>query len=344
MKSSRVLLLVGIVAIVAASPGPAYAVDAGAPATRSDGTDAARDAFKQGSAFAADSQWGAALAAFERAAKLRPHPWTTYNMGVCERALGQYVRARRTFARALSERRPDATLPDATVSDIERFVREIDGLVATLEVHLSPADASIAVDGEPLAPSSEAADKSSLPTLLAGIRPAGPGEKAPAPSFNLVLDPGTHVFLVAHEGFGDAVQNLAVRPGEKRVVELAIEKLPATLDVGADKTDAVVTVNDIDVGIAPVRLSRPAGTYHVKVQKAGFVTYESDATLKAGQKTDLRAKLSPEQPSIYKRWWFWTAAGVVVAGAATTTYFLTRPDPQRPAVDGGGLGWSVKLP
>lgn len=43
-----------------------------------------------------------------------------------------------------------------------------------------------------------------------------------------------------------------------------------------------------------------------------------------------------------QRWWFWT--GVVVAGAAITTYALTRPDPERPAVNGGGLGGAVRSP
>ncbi len=324
MKLSCAALVV-VLLLAGALPSVVRAADAGAPpvVAKSDDTDAARDAFKQGSAFAADLQWGAALVAFERSAKLRPHPWTTYNIGVCERALGQYVRARATFSRALAERRPDATLPDATVADVQRFIHEIDGLVSTLTLRVTPIDATVTIDGAAVAADKDARTPGALRT---------------------VLDPGSHVLTVAHEGFGDAVQNLTIRPGETRDVELAIEKLPATLDVGADRDDAVVTVNGIDVGVAPVRLSRPSGTYHVKVQKAGFVPYESDATLKAGQKTDLRAKLAAEQPSIFRRWWFWTAAGVVVAGAATTTYFLTRPDPTRPGVDGGGLGWAVKLP
>jgi hypothetical protein len=158
------------------------------------------------------------------------------------------------------------------------------------------------------------------------------------------MDPGTHVLLITHEGFSDAIDTETIHPGEKKSIELSIEKLPATLDIAADRDEAVVSVNGMDVGVAPVRLSRPAGTYHVLVRKNGFVQYEADATLKPGQKTDLRAALKPEQPSIFKRWWFWTAAGVVVAGAATTTYFLTRPDPTRPPLDGGGLGWTVKLP
>jgi hypothetical protein len=159
-----------------------------------------------------------------------------------------------------------------------------------------------------------------------------------------VLDPGAHVFVITREGFTDAVHTETVRPGEKRALELVVERLPAALNVQADRDNAVVTVNRLDVGLAPVRLERPAGNYHVVVRRSGFVPYEVDAFLKPGQKTDIRATLKEEKPSLLSRWWFWTAAGVVVVGAATTTYLLTRPAPERPALDGGGLGWTAKAP
>ena len=38
------------------------------------------------------------------------------------------------------------------------------------------------------------------------------------------------------------------------------------------------------------------------------------------------------------------ASGAVVVGTVLTTYALTRPDPTRPPVDGGGLGWAVRVP
>ena len=41
-----------------------------------------------------------------------------------------------------------------------------------------------------------------------------------------------------------------LRPGEVRAIELSIAKLPATLDIAADRADAVVTVNGVDVGVA----------------------------------------------------------------------------------------------
>jgi hypothetical protein len=302
----------------------------------------ARDAFRQGAALAKDAQWGAALAAFEKSSKLRAHPWTTYNVGVCERALGQYVRARRTFARALAERTSDGDLPEATVADIGRFLAEIDGLVATLEVKLEPADARVAVDGTPLEPAE--AKPGEPPLLLAGTLPAGPGKAPPQGRFRVVMDPGTHVFHITREGFADVAHAETVRPGEKRAIDLAVERLPATLDVSADRPDAVVAVNTLDIGVAPVNLSRPPGAYHVVVRRPGYVPYEIDTVLKAGQKTEIKAALKEEKPSLLGRWWFWTAAGVVVAGAAVTTYALTRPSPERPPLDGGGLGWTAKAP
>lgn len=287
---------------------------------RADDVSDAREQFKKGAELAKDAQWGAALAAYERSAKLRPHPWTTYNIGVCERALGQYVRARRTFERALEQRTSDADLPSATVEDVKRFIAEIDRLIGTIDVTVEPADARIAVDGQ----------------TYDGDAKGG--------TAHLVLDPGRHVIVLSREGFSDAVHAEDVRPGDKRAVKLALDRLPATLSVRASKPDAVVAVDGLDVGVAPVDLLRPAGTHHVVVRKSGFVPYETDAVVRPGQRAELVAALKEEKPSVFSRWWFWTAAGVVVTGAAVTTYALTRPDPERPALDGGGLGWTVRAP
>jgi hypothetical protein len=83
--------------------------------------------------------------------------------------------------------------------------------------------------------------------------------------------------------------------------------------------DAIVRVNDADVGNPPVEFSRNAGRYRVTVTRKGYVPYE---------------------------WWSWTAVGVVVVGAGAGTYALARSNstPSRPPPDGGGLGWSLKVP
>jgi hypothetical protein len=305
----------------------------------------AREAFRQGAGLARDAQWAAALSAFDRSYKLHPSAGTTFNIGVCERALGQYVRARRTLQRALDEKKTDADLPDAQVQDIKRFLSEIDRLIGTIDVTLSPADALVTVDGAPLEASSSVGGSSS--SYLAGTSAAGPGKPVAASSghFKVDVDPGAHVFVIARAGYADAVKSITVRPGEKTAkLDLNVERLPALLTVSADRPESAVSINALDVGLAPVDLTRPAGKYHVVVRRPGFLPYEVDTKLESGQKTELRAKLEREKPSLLTQWWFWTAAGVVVVGAAVTTYAVTRPDPERPPLDGGSLGWTARAP
>ena len=95
---------------------------------------------------------------------------------------------------------------------------------------------------------------------------------------------------------------------------------------------------------APVTIRRPAGRYHVAVRKTGYVPFETDAVLEPGGRVELSAPLAPEKTPITKTWWFWTIAGSGVTLATVTTYFVTRPDPERPAANGGGLGWVLRAP
>jgi hypothetical protein len=80
------------------------------------------------------------------------------------------------------------------------------------------------------------------------------------------------------------------------------------------------------------------------VRKAGFVSYETDASLEAGGRVELSAPLVLESTPLFKKWWFWAAALGVVSTATATTYFVTRPEPERPAANGGGLGWVLRTP
>ena len=98
------------------------------------------------------------------------------------------------------------------------------------------------------------------------------------------------------------------------------------------------------MGVAPVQVSRPAGSYHVAVRKSGFVPYVTTVRASPGDHPSLQANLVEETSPVYKKFWFWAAAVTVVAGATAGTYFLTRPEPERPSPNGGGLGWVVSVP
>lgn len=303
----------------------------------------ARQAFVEGASLARDMRWGDALERFEASARLRPHAGTSYNIGICQRALRQYVRARASFRRALEQNEAEGgtALATSMVTDIEAFLREIDRVLATLRVTVEPASALVMVDGRPL---ERAGTQAGWVTMLAGTKPPGPAEPVPPGRFQLVLDPGTHLLVISREGFADVVQRVTVTPGSHGELPLVLERLPGTLRIESNEPRAVVSVDDLDVGVVPLTLTRPPGRYHVVVRKKGFVTYETHADLDAGERVDLRAVLSAEKIGLTQRWWFWTAVGAVVVGTAAGTYYATRPEPERPPLDGGGLDWAVRVP
>jgi hypothetical protein len=314
-----------------------------APASEDEATLRARDAFVAGAELARETRWGDALARFEESARLRAHATTTFNIGVCLRALGHYTRARSVLRRALEQNDAagGADLAPSLIESIGAYDAEIERLLASVEVTVEPRAATIAVDGRPLAvqPSTDG-----LPTLAAGILAPGKGKRPPRATFRLVLDPGTHLVTISHKGFSDAVVPLTVTPGERRKLRLGLARLPATLRIAASERRAAVALDGVDVGLAPLDLERPPGRYRVTVQKEGYERYETAVTLRPAERSNLMAKLAPESPGIHERWWFWTTLAGVAASAAVTVYVVTRPEPERPPPDGGGLGWTIPVP
>jgi hypothetical protein len=303
-------------------------------AARADDEKEARDLFVRGGKLAEDAQWAEALGVFEKSAALRPHPVTTFNIALCERALGHLIVARRVFQRALKD---DAgQLPASIKSDIEAFTHEIDASIAETKVTIRPADASIAVDGRPL-------EKDDV-VWLAGTRVPGPGEPVPNAQFTLRLDPGAHTFVVTRKGFADAVVRQNFRAGANPALPLVVDALPGTLSILSPISGAAVRVDGVDVGLTPQTLTRPAGTYAIAVRKQGYEAYDTKVTLDPGGAARIDAPLKLEKTPVWKRWWFWTGAAVIVAGAIVITYFATRPAPRRPDIVTGGLGWGLQIP
>jgi hypothetical protein len=325
---------------------PALLLAGSARAEGDEKVEKARQLFAQGTEQVKAAEWSQALASFERSAALKPHAITTYNIGACQRAIGSYARARTTFARALERNASTHELPDSLAEAATGFVAEIDRLLSHASVIVTPADALIAVDGAPLAvyePTAPAPTIPLPPRMVAGLRTPGPGEAPPAAAFELVLDPGAHVFVLSRKGFGDVVHNRTFAPASTTTLKLELDRLPGVMHIASNQDRAVVTVAGVDVGMAPVDVTRPAGSYQVVVKKEGFVPYASQVVLNPGDEVSLRGQLAPKSKSIVERWWFWTGVAVLVAGVATTTYFVTRPAPTRPPLDGGGLGWSVPV-
>jgi hypothetical protein len=339
-----------VVAILALAEAPSIAradtpAPAAAPAAASASADTqaqdpnvvrAREEFRRGSALAKDTQWSDALAAFERANALYSHPLTMFNIAICERALGNYTRARDAF---VASQAPSAEhgLPESLKQEAHANQEQIDLALVHATVALDPPDALVLVDGRPLR-----AEQSNgvTPVLTAGVLPPGAAAPLPKPNVELVLNPGTHLISVTKPGYTNAVVTKTFANGEHVALPLSLLLLPATIHVSSNEADTIVAIDGADMGMAPVDISRHAGTYHVRMTKRGFEPYESDVTVKPGEDANLRAPLAPEKKSVLTKWWFWTGAAAVVAGGVVLTYELTR-NPQPPAYQTGTTGWLV---
>jgi hypothetical protein len=329
MKPSIALAIL-MCALVASTTARAAGSEA-PPTAEGPAVVAARDEFKKGIAFAKDTQWVEALGAFERAQALHENSVIAFNIAICHRALGNYTLARAGFAASASAS-GDRALPPSLQEEARADVAQIDGLLVHAAVTLDPPDATISVDGRPLQKDND--------TFTAGVLPPGAAAAVPNAAFELVMSPGSHLITIAKAGYGTATVTRVFANGEHTKLPLSLSLLPATIHVSATQPDAVVTINGADVGMAPVDISRHAGSYHVRLLHQGFEPYESDVTVKPGEEANLRAALLAEKIPVYKKWWFWTGAAAVVLGGVLITYELTR-DTRPPAYNGGSTGWVV---
>jgi tetratricopeptide (TPR) repeat protein len=208
-------------------PNPAGAEAAPAPGAGSPPStehdsevDLARQAFVLGTALAHQGQWPEALDAFERSSALRPHPVTTYNVAYCERALGHYTRAYRLFRRSLMEHRAATmgTLPDDLFALAKAYLGEVEHRMARVAVRITVPDAALSVDGAPL--ELESAPGAARLVLAAGTRDDRGGEAPTAPSFDLLIDPGRHVFVLSRPSAPDIVVSESFEAGTSRELVL----------------------------------------------------------------------------------------------------------------------------
>ncbi len=293
-------------------------------------TQRGREAYLRGVELSKKEQWGDALAAFEEAAEARDAPVVQYNIVICLRALGRYVAASRAAAAILAQ--PEG-LAGSQVEDLKAFAAEFDAVLVRLEVTLEPKSAGLTVDGRPLLREGD--------VYLASVAPAGKGTSPSTATFTLVLDPGSHLFRATRPGHQPVVVQKSYRASQRTKLALRLDEMPATVAIESEPRDAIVRVDEREVGLAPIEFQRPAGRYSVEVVKDDFETYTAELDLHAGQRSDLTAKLVPYEQPIVEKWWFWTSIGAVIAGGAVLTYFLTRPEPEPPPYEGGSSGWVV---
>lgn len=198
MRTLAIAFLLGVAAPSAlAAPRPKKP-----PAARPEPRTAAQlDAdrhFKSGVALFNEAKYTEALAEFERAYEIAPHPLVLYNIAGCHRELSHYGEAVTYYGRFLADGK--GVVPAARLTAAQA---ELDGIlarVARVAVTITPAveGATLTLDGAVL-------DHPAMP---------------------LILPPGEHKLLAHAEGRRDAEKTVRVASSDEVSIELELGEVP----------------------------------------------------------------------------------------------------------------------
>lgn len=109
------------------------------------------------------------------------------------------------------------------------------------------------------------------------------------------LTPGEHIIEVRAAGYQTKEQRVTVSAGSSEIVKVDLPLLAptdqGTLKVIASATGASVVIDGAVAGTTPQELKVSAGEHFVKVQLAGYKTFETKITVKAGETATVQADL-----------------------------------------------------
>ena len=121
----------------------------------------------------------------------------------------------------------------------------------------------------------------------------------------VLLLPGKHEVIVRQSGYGDFVQEVVVEPAQKQTIRVVMLLIPgarppaitAELKVTVEPGRAAVFLDDNYAGHAGEfggklhSLLLSPGKHRVKVELPGYRTFETEVTLFAGQKSEVKTEL-----------------------------------------------------
>ncbi len=289
-----------------ASAGPAAA----APTPLSESLKgAAKQAYESAKLLATNHDFAGALAEFRQAYTISRDPRLLFNMAICEKNLHHYARMKSTLEQYMRE--DGAAMTPESRATVDEALSAIKPLVASVQLTVSEAGATVDVDGDAV-----------------GTTPLA------AP---LTMDLGRHQLSVRKAGFGTLEQTIETPGGNETVLSLSMvaDRHAAQLIVSAGP-EATVVVDGKIAAQGRFDGSVATGTHTITVTAPGKHPYKADLDLRDGETRSLQVTLEADAHGGSA--WPWIVGGVILAaGAATGGYFLFKPQDQTTPVPPGKL-------
>lgn len=144
--------------------------------------------------------------------------------------------------------------------------------------------------------------------------------------------PGEHALQVTKRGYTSYNEEIRIRAGQTRDVEVDLLPLAGFLRVRTSQTDVRVFVDGNFIGNAPVEFDLPPGRHSIKISKPGFRDMLRNVEAEAGSEIAIDAQLEelppdenpyhrrPPRPARwYEKGWVWLTVGAVVVAATAVT-------------------------
>jgi hypothetical protein len=266
----------GLVGVAAAQPAPPAQAppppSASAPAPQASGAApvpeadlaTARRHFENGIKLYRDQNFAGALAEFEAAYRIKAGAGSLQNVALCLKALFRYAEAARTLETLLE--RHGAELSEEEKGKVRATIAELESLVGTLRVMVTPAHARVTLDGR-LVESSE----------LASLR----------------LDVGEHTIVAEAPGYASETEVVRVAGGHEETLDVALRARSGFVSVLTNDPQAAIAIDS--KAVAFHRWSGPVapGRHYVQVYKAGFATFERVINVEVGKTAEIQAAVGP---------------------------------------------------
>ncbi|MEM9194485.1 MAG: hypothetical protein AAGF12_35235 [Myxococcota bacterium] len=277
---------------------PAFVPGVGtAAAQESSPRERSRQQFERGVQHLSESRYAEAVEALEAARVLYPTAPIHFNLGLAYRGADRVTDAIAAFERFL-QASGDGIQP-GRLQEVRRSLRSLRAALAEVRLDISPADATVTIDGDP---------------VLRGSA--------------VELDPGRHVVVAQAPGHREAREELNLEPGSRRVVQLALTpaREQATLVLDIEPDEALVRVDGRLRGSGDRELTVDPGAHILQIEVDGE-TESTDFEVGPGERLELSLALS----SGGSLTWLFVSLGVLaVAGGITAAILLLGQDDEEP--------------
>ncbi len=214
--------------------------------------------------------WAAAKAEYEHTYDLSHNPRVLFNVAVCEKNLGHYIKASAAFRKEIAE--ASGKVPAGEVEKIREVLATLEPLITTLQVTANEPGATLTIDKDE--------------------QPGTTPFSAP-----LTIDVGTHTVKLTKVGFTEISKEQTVS-GAGAQIDF---KLVPTERLGHARIDvsgpvrAALYIDGRDVGNSPFDGDLTDGTHIVEARADEYVTSRQPIVVKYRDKTALVIILPPKR-------------------------------------------------